>query len=94
GRHLGVILDYRLSWRPAVRDLRRTNRKVTGAAGGLLAQGRGCTPKLALRVYNGAASARVLYGLPLASLRDSQWAELDADHRAAVRSFYGLPNDT
>ncbi|KAH7947524.1 hypothetical protein HPB52_012646 [Rhipicephalus sanguineus] len=60
----------------------------------LIARGRGCTPKLALRVYNGVATARVLYGLPLASLRKGQWAELDADHRTAVRTFYGLPSST
>ncbi|KAL1484440.1 hypothetical protein MTO96_032578 [Rhipicephalus appendiculatus] len=54
-RYLGVTLDCRFSWRPAVVDLRKTNRKVLVAAHGLLARGRGGTPKLALRVYNGVA---------------------------------------
>ncbi|KAL1427900.1 hypothetical protein MTO96_003058 [Rhipicephalus appendiculatus] len=36
-------------------------------------------------------SSRVLYGLQLASLRASQWADLDADHRGAVRNFYSIP---
>ncbi|KAH7968765.1 hypothetical protein HPB52_011170 [Rhipicephalus sanguineus] len=68
-----------------ISGLRNTNRNILCAARGLIARGRGCTPKLALRVYNGVATARVIYG---------QWAELDAHHRAAVRTFYGLPSST
>ncbi|XP_037501554.2 uncharacterized protein LOC119375447 [Rhipicephalus sanguineus] len=92
-RYLGVVIDHRLSWRPAVRELRNTNRKVLCAAAASLPEGVAAR-QLALRIYNGVATARVLYGLPLASLRKGQWAELDADHRAAVRTFYGLPSST
>lgn len=90
-RYLGVTIDHRLSWRPAVNDLRTSNRKVLGAARSLLARGHGCTPALALRVYNAVASARVIYTAAVASLSACQLAALDADHRNAVREYYGLP---
>ncbi|KAL3244105.1 hypothetical protein MRX96_047296 [Rhipicephalus microplus] len=47
-KHLGVTIDHRLSWRPAVNDPRTSNRKVLGAACSLLARGHGCTPAFAL----------------------------------------------
>ncbi|KAH7963836.1 hypothetical protein HPB52_023450 [Rhipicephalus sanguineus] len=84
----------RLSWRPAVDDLRKGNRKVLIAARSLLARGRGCTPALALRVYNAVASARVLYRAPVASLSACQLAALDTDHRNAVREYYALPHNS
>ncbi|KAH7982111.1 hypothetical protein HPB52_003007 [Rhipicephalus sanguineus] len=93
-RYLGVTFDSRLSWRPAVDDLRKGNRKVLIAARSLLARGRGCTPALALRVYNAVASARVLYRAPVASLSACQLAALDTDHRNAVREYYALPHNS
>lgn len=93
-RYLGVTIDNRLSWRPAVDDLRKGNRKVLIAARSLLARGRGCTPALALRVYNAVASARVLYRAPVASLSACQLAALDTDHRNAVREYYALPHNS
>lgn len=90
-RYLGVTIDTRMSWRPAVNAMRKNNRKVLLAARALLARGRGCTPTLALRVYNAVASARALYAAPVASLSPLQWDELDTEHRNAVREIYGLP---
>ncbi|KAH7969796.1 hypothetical protein HPB52_021954 [Rhipicephalus sanguineus] len=74
--------------------LGKYSRKVLGAARSLLARGRGCTPALALRIYNAVASAKALYGLPLISLSALQWSALDTDHRNAVRELYGLPHNS
>ncbi|XP_037577084.1 uncharacterized protein LOC119459352 [Dermacentor silvarum] len=72
-RYLGLLIDHRLSWQPAVAALRKGSRQVAGAARSLMARGQGCSPSLALRMYNAVASARVLYGLPLAELHPSKW---------------------
>ncbi|KAH7958828.1 hypothetical protein HPB49_005571 [Dermacentor silvarum] len=93
-RYLGVLIDHRLSWKPAVAALRKGSTKVANAARSLLARGRGCSPQLALRVYNTVATSRCLYGLPLASLRPSQWETLDMQHRQVIRQLYGLPRNS
>ncbi|KAL3187912.1 hypothetical protein MRX96_000527 [Rhipicephalus microplus] len=90
-RYLVVTIDNRISWRPAVNNLRTNNRKVLGAARSLLARGHGCTPApLALGVYNAVASARVIYMAAMASLSACQLAALDADYLNAVREYYKL----
>ncbi|XP_037290898.1 uncharacterized protein LOC119186339 [Rhipicephalus microplus] len=92
--YLGVQLDQRLNWSPAVSDQLRNARRVASAARALLARGNGCTPSLALRIYNGMAAARILYGLPLAALTRSNWETLDAAHRIAIRQFFSLPRSS
>ncbi|XP_075740081.1 uncharacterized protein LOC142786333 [Rhipicephalus microplus] len=92
--YLGVQLDQRLNWSPAVSDQLRNARRVASAARALLARGNGCTPSLALRIYNGMAAARILYGLPLAALTRSNWETLDAAHRIGVRQFFSLPRSS
>ncbi|KAH7985635.1 hypothetical protein HPB49_026336 [Dermacentor silvarum] len=93
-RYLGVLIDHRLSWKPAVAALRKGSTKVGNAARSLLARGRGCSPQLALRIYNAVATSRCLYGLPLASLRPSQWETLDMQHRQVIRQLYGFPRNS
>ncbi|KAH7940569.1 hypothetical protein HPB49_002038 [Dermacentor silvarum] len=83
-RYLGLLVDRLLSWQPAVAALRKVNRGVASAARSLSARGHGCSPTLALRIYNSVASARVLYGLPLADLHPSKWDAVDADHQAVA----------
>ncbi|XP_037276809.2 uncharacterized protein LOC119169911 [Rhipicephalus microplus] len=92
--YLGVQLDQRLNWSPAVSDQLRNARRVASAARALLARGNECTPSLALRIYNGMAAARILYGLPLAALTRSNWETLDAAHRIAIRQFFSLPRSS
>ncbi|KAL3200042.1 hypothetical protein MRX96_001254 [Rhipicephalus microplus] len=91
-RYLVVTIDKWLSWRPAVNNLRTSNRKVLGAAHSLLARGHGCTPALALRVYNAVTSARVIYAAAMASLSACQLAALEKDYRNAVREYHKLPH--
>ncbi|XP_072145534.1 uncharacterized protein [Dermacentor andersoni] len=93
-RYLGLVIDRRLNWRAAVAALRKGAAQVAGAARSLLARGQGCSPTLALRLYNSVASARILYALPLADLQPTQWKVMDADHRAVVRQFLCLPRSS
>ncbi|KAH7964994.1 hypothetical protein HPB49_002759 [Dermacentor silvarum] len=93
-RYLRVLIDHRLSWKPAVAALRTGSTKVANAARSLHARGRGCSPQLALRVYNAVATSRCLYGLPLASLTPSQWKTLDMQQRQVIRQLYGLPRNS
>ncbi|KAH7986885.1 hypothetical protein HPB52_024665 [Rhipicephalus sanguineus] len=90
-RYLGVTLDHRLSWKPAVTSQRKSARRVAHMASSLLARGNGCSPEMALRLYNAVASARILYGLALVNLKPSQWDVLDADHRGVTRRMFALP---
>ncbi|XP_072145536.1 uncharacterized protein [Dermacentor andersoni] len=93
-RYLGLVIDRRLNWRAAVAALRKGAAQVAGAARSLLARGQGCSPTLALRLYNSVASARILYALPLADLQPTHWKVMDADHRAVVRQFLCLPRSS
>ncbi|KAL1466668.1 hypothetical protein MTO96_042576 [Rhipicephalus appendiculatus] len=92
--YLGVQLDHRLRWSPAVKAQLKNARRAISAARALLARGNGCTPSLALRLFNGLAAARILYGLPLAALFRKDWESLDAVHRTAIRQFYSLPRSS
>ncbi|KAH7963756.1 hypothetical protein HPB52_022720 [Rhipicephalus sanguineus] len=58
-RYLGLTIDNRLSWRPAIADI---------LASGVLAGGTGCSLDLAMRLYNTVAMARALYGVELEAL--------------------------
>ncbi|KAH7955734.1 hypothetical protein HPB52_003417 [Rhipicephalus sanguineus] len=57
----------------------------------LLADTLGCSPALALRLFNGLATARILYGLPLANISKTGWEKLAVVHRTAIRQFFSLP---
>ncbi|KAL1481221.1 hypothetical protein MTO96_034600 [Rhipicephalus appendiculatus] len=37
------------------------------------------------------ATARILYGLPLASISSNNWDKLEVVHRTAIRQYYSLP---
>ncbi|XP_075556524.1 uncharacterized protein LOC142588571 [Dermacentor variabilis] len=93
-RYFGLVIDRRLNWCDAVAAMRKGVAQVAGAARSLLARGQGCSPTLALRLYNSVASARILYALPLADLQPTQWTVMDADHRAVVRQFLCLPRSS
>ncbi|KAL1474387.1 hypothetical protein MTO96_038013 [Rhipicephalus appendiculatus] len=49
--YLGVQLDHRLRWSPAVKAQLKNARRAISAARALLARGNGCTPSLALRLF-------------------------------------------
>ncbi|KAL1466297.1 hypothetical protein MTO96_026772, partial [Rhipicephalus appendiculatus] len=89
--YLGVLIDHRLSWTPAIKAQCKSARRVASAARALLARGNGCSPTLALRLFNGMATARILYGLPLASISSNNWDKLEVVHRTAIRQYYSLP---
>ncbi|KAH7985114.1 hypothetical protein HPB49_026591 [Dermacentor silvarum] len=76
-RYLELIIDHRLTWYPAVKQLRATMRRVEGAVRALLARGDGCPP-----------CSR--WGCTL-RLRSHLWRHIDCDHRRVLRMRHGLP---
>ncbi|KAH7959820.1 hypothetical protein HPB49_014044 [Dermacentor silvarum] len=75
-RYLGLTIDHRLTWLPAVKRLRAAMHQVEGAVRALLA----------------LALSRVLYALPLCNLRPHLWRRIDGDHRRVLRMCHGLPS--
>ncbi|KAH7941051.1 hypothetical protein HPB49_009692 [Dermacentor silvarum] len=91
-RYLGLTIDHRLTWFPAVKRLRAATRQVEGAVRALLARGDGCPPSFAVGMYGAVALSRVLYALPLCNLRPNLWRRIDGDHRRVLRMCHGLPS--
>ncbi|KAL1448191.1 hypothetical protein MTO96_006517 [Rhipicephalus appendiculatus] len=77
-------------WTPVLKAHCKSARRVASAARALLARGHGCSPTLALRLLNGMATARILYGLSLASISRNNWDKLDAVQRTAIRQYHSL----
>ncbi|KAL3217182.1 hypothetical protein MRX96_006087, partial [Rhipicephalus microplus] len=50
--YLGITLDHRLSWKPAVASHQLSSRRVAGAASSLLARDKDCSPDITLGMYN------------------------------------------
>ncbi|XP_037515372.1 uncharacterized protein LOC119391795 [Rhipicephalus sanguineus] len=90
-RYLGLTIDHRLSWNPAIAEIRKGSRNIARVASCVLAGGKGCSPVLALRLYNAVATARTLYSVQLVGLKPIQWESLDVVHRGAVRRIFALP---
>lgn len=89
--YLGLVLDCRLTWIPAVSAVRARTSKVHQGVRKLLARGRGCNHAWGLHVFDAAASSRVLYALPVARLSKRRWQRLELDQRRAIRMCLGLP---
>ncbi|XP_037520770.1 uncharacterized protein LOC119397417 [Rhipicephalus sanguineus] len=92
--YLGLKIDHRLTWLPATRAAISKAVRVQKAVGKLLCRGRGCTPRLALRLYHGAATAVQTYALPLVQLAPCRREQLELQHRQAIRHFLGLPRQS
>ncbi|KAL3172691.1 hypothetical protein MRX96_012743 [Rhipicephalus microplus] len=89
--YLGITLDHHLSCKPAVASHQLSSRRVAGAASSPLTRGKGCSPDIALRMYNAVAGARALYAFSLVALRASQWKTLETQHRGVTRRLFGMP---
>nr|XP_050035648.1 uncharacterized protein LOC126531983 [Dermacentor andersoni] len=89
--YLGLTIDHRLSWIPAVKAVTSKVRRVQGAVSKMQQRGRGCTVKWALRMNQAAATSILLYALPLVLLSPARKQQLERLHRSAVRSILGLP---
>ncbi|XP_077544684.1 uncharacterized protein LOC144157810 [Haemaphysalis longicornis] len=90
-KYLGLLIDSRLSWLPAVRALRQRTAAVQQGVRRLLARGNGCSHQVAQRVFYSMPSSAVLYALPLANLKPLRWKVLELDQRRAIRLCLGLP---
>ncbi|XP_050046381.1 uncharacterized protein [Dermacentor andersoni] len=92
--YLGLRIDHRLSWLPAVKTLHVQVLRVRKAVSQLLARGQGCTTRWALRLYDAAATSRLRYALPLMALPPSRLKKLELQHRAAIRLCLGAPRSS
>lgn len=92
--YLGLQIDHRLTWIPAVKAVTTRAARVQTMVGRILLRGRGCPLRVALRLYHGAATAAMLYALPLVQLSLRRKDQLEKPHRLAIRTFLGLPRSS
>lgn len=92
--YLGLRIDHRLTWIPAVKLAVLKATRVETAVSKLLSRGQGCTSRLALRLYEGAATTAQTYALPLVQLAPHRKEQLERQHRMAIRRFMGLPRQS
>ncbi|XP_049271245.1 uncharacterized protein LOC125758265 [Rhipicephalus sanguineus] len=89
--YLGLRIDHRLTWIPAVKAAVTKAARVQSMVSKLLLRGRGCPRKLALQLYHGTATAVIQYALPMVQLSWHRKEQLVKQHRSAIRAFLGLP---
>ncbi|XP_054933470.2 uncharacterized protein [Dermacentor andersoni] len=92
--YLGLRIDHRLSWLPAVKILQVQILRVRKAVSQLLARGQGCTTGWALRLYDAAATSRLRYAFPLVALPPARLKKLELQHRDAIRLCLGAPRSS
>lgn len=63
-KYLGLTIDSKLTWSPAVKALRKEMNRTASCARRFLAQGMGASPALCLRLYEAIAISKALYALP------------------------------
>ncbi|KAK8782894.1 hypothetical protein V5799_015765 [Amblyomma americanum] len=90
-KYLGLLIDRRLTWLPAVRTLLPRLRRIGQAVQRLQARDKGCSPSWALRLYHAAATSLVTYALPLVTLPPARLRTLELGHRSVLRQCLGLP---
>ncbi|XP_037503489.1 uncharacterized protein LOC119378402, partial [Rhipicephalus sanguineus] len=92
--YLGLRIDHRLSWAPAIKEAMGMVKRVQKAVKCIFLSGRGCAPSWALPLHAAAATARLLYALPLLALPLRQLELLELLHRGFIRSVLGLPRSS
>ncbi|XP_077497475.1 uncharacterized protein LOC144108069 [Amblyomma americanum] len=90
-KYLGLLIDRRLTWLPAVGALLPRLRRIGQAVQRLQARDKGCSPSWALRLYHAAATSLVTYALPLVTLPPARLRTLEIGHRSVLRQCLGLP---
>ncbi|XP_040078070.1 uncharacterized protein LOC120849872 [Ixodes scapularis] len=89
--YLGLKLDDRVSWQPAVSTVLKNNKKTTSILRILGGVRRGTSQRMMLQLYHGLIKARTPYALPLLDLNRRQWASLERAQRVALRICLGVP---
>ncbi|KAH7948443.1 hypothetical protein HPB52_022707 [Rhipicephalus sanguineus] len=88
--YVGLTIDPSLTWIPAAKVATFKATKVQAAVGKLLSRSQGYTPRLALLLYDTAATAVQIYVLPMVQLAPHCKEQLERQHRMAVRCFMGV----
>ncbi|KAG0440837.1 hypothetical protein HPB47_016159, partial [Ixodes persulcatus] len=89
--YLGVTLDSRLSWGPAMREVLQKMRTHTNILRMLGGTTWGTSSHMMLQLYRGLILARPLYALPFATLSANQLKNLEQAQRVALRICLGVP---
>lgn len=90
-RYLGLIVDDRISWRPAIKFVRHKSQSIFKYVAALTARGAGCDQTTALQVFQSSVLAGMMYASPFLNVPPSLMAQLERDHRVALRKMLGLP---
>ncbi|XP_077511837.1 uncharacterized protein LOC144122143 [Amblyomma americanum] len=93
-KYLGLLIDVRLTWNPAVSHFLAQSSRIQGTIRSLLAKGNGITPRLGLQLYQGMAVPQFAYALPLVRLTVAQHLAIERKLRAAIRLCLGLPRSS
>ncbi|XP_040358547.1 uncharacterized protein LOC120843557 [Ixodes scapularis] len=89
--YLGVQLDRKATWAPAVAEVIRKCRRHARIIQMLAGTRRGTSQGMLLTLYKGLILSRALYALPLLTLTENQWELLERMQRTALRVCLGVP---
>lgn len=90
--YLGLIIDDRVNWRPAVQQALATSRRLLKNMHRLCGTSWGNGQMSMLRLYKGLVMSRMMYALPLINIAGPQWDSLERLHRVASRFCLGIPS--
>lgn len=91
---LGRLNDYRISWRPAVRQTLLQCRRSLEALHRMRGPSWGCAPSCTLRLYKGLTVSCLLYALSLLRIGRPRWDCIETLHRVDSRSCFGVSSYT
>lgn len=90
-KYLGLVMDHRIFWRPAVRQtltkchaLLRSVRRLCGVSWGK-------SQYTMLAFFRSLTVSRLLYALPLLKIGRPHWERPELFHRQGIRMCLGLP---
>lgn len=89
--YLGLKIDQRLTWGPAVQDVILAMKKHTNILRSLGGNTWGTSQAMMLQMYRGLILARPLYALPFVTLRQTQLENIERVQRVALRVCLGVP---
>lgn len=89
--YLGVQLDRKATWAPAVAEVIRKCQRHTRIIRMLAGTRRGTSQGMLLILYKGLILSRALYALPLLTITENQWELLERMQRTTLRVCLGVP---
>lgn len=90
-RYLGMVIDDHVTWKPEITRLLKQCTKLLTVLRHFHRQKSGLPPQGLLVLYRGLILSRMLYSLPIVTIRTHQMNTLERFHRVALRQCLGLP---